>query len=32
MLRTNEGKYIFTEIKIGLVTALDLIKCPKQIK
>ena len=32
MLRTYEGKYVFSEKKIGFVTARYLIKCLKQIK
>ena len=32
MLRTNEGKFVFSKKKILFVTTLDLIKCLKQIK
>ena len=32
MLRTHDGKWVFSDKTIRLVTALDLIKCLKQIK
>ena len=32
MLRTHKAKYVFSEKKIKFVTALNLIKCLKQIK
>ena len=32
MLRTHEDKYVFSDKNIRFLTALDLIKCLKQIK
>ena len=31
MMRTREGKEVFSEKKFRFVTVIDLIKCPEQI-